>query len=212
MKMMNLAAAAAAVMSLTGAAQAALFDRGGGMIYDDTLDITWLKDWNYARTSGFDADGGMNWSTANTWANNLVYGGFDDWRLPTALNATGSGPCGPAYNCTGSEMGHMFYTNWGASAGSNFATGTHAANLALFSNVQANAYWSGTEYAPNPALAWFFSTSDGLQDGDVKGNALYAVAVRPGDVAVSSVPEPQAYAMMLLGLGALTVAVRRRPR
>ena len=126
--------------ALAGTAQAGLIDRGGGMIYDTTLDITWLADWNYARTSGFDADGVMNWTTANSWANNLVYGGFSDWRLPSSLNANGSGPCGPAFNCTGSEMGHMFYVNWGATANNSFSTGTNAANLALFSNVQSFIY------------------------------------------------------------------------
>lgn len=206
-----LAATAAALMGVVGTAQAELFDRGSGMIYDSTLNITWLSDWNYAQTSGFDADGLMDLTTANTWANDLVYGGFDDWRLPTALNGNGSGPCF-GFNCTGSEMGHMFYTNWGASASSSFATGTNAANLALFTNVQSYFYWSGTEYAPNPELAWYFNAGDGLQNRHFQLEPLYAVAVRPGDVAVSSVPEPQTYAMMLAGLGALMMAVRRRPR
>ena len=35
------------------AGHAALFDRGGGLIYDSDLDITWLKDGNYAQTSGY---------------------------------------------------------------------------------------------------------------------------------------------------------------
>ena len=29
-----------------------LFDRGGGLIYDDVLNITWLQDANYALTTG----------------------------------------------------------------------------------------------------------------------------------------------------------------
>ena len=47
-------------ISLSGAAQAALFDRGGGLIYDDVLNVTWLQDANYAKTSGYDADGDMS--------------------------------------------------------------------------------------------------------------------------------------------------------
>lgn len=38
-------------LSLAGAAQAALHDRGGGLIYDDAQNITWLQDANYAKTS-----------------------------------------------------------------------------------------------------------------------------------------------------------------
>lgn len=197
--------------ALAGTAQAGLIDRGGGMIYDTTLDITWLADWNYASTSGFDADGAMNWTTANSWANNLVYGGFSDWRLPSSLNANGSGPCGPAFNCTGSEMGHMFYVNWGATANNSFSTGTNAANLALFSNVVSFIYWSGTEYAPNQSEAWFFNVTQGAQANLTKIGELFAVAVRPGDVT-ASVPEPQSLALVLLGLGAGMVARRRRPR
>ena len=32
-------------------AQAGLFDRGGGLIYDDFFDITWLQDANYCATN-----------------------------------------------------------------------------------------------------------------------------------------------------------------
>ncbi|MDZ7752733.1 MAG: hypothetical protein U5S82_13950 [Gammaproteobacteria bacterium] len=38
----------AAMLMLSGAASATLFDRGRGLIYDDVLDITWLQDANYA--------------------------------------------------------------------------------------------------------------------------------------------------------------------
>lgn len=53
-----------------GTAQAALIDRSGGMLYDDVLNITWLQDANYAKTSGYDADGKSSWAAANTWAAN----------------------------------------------------------------------------------------------------------------------------------------------
>ncbi len=62
-------------------AQAGLVDRRSGMLYDTVLNVTWLQDANYAKTSGDGADGLMNCTQANTWANNLVYGGYSDWRL-----------------------------------------------------------------------------------------------------------------------------------
>ncbi len=69
---------ATAGLLTSGLAQATLLDRGGGLIYDDVLNITWLQDSNYAQTSGFDADGRMNWSDANTWAAGLSY--FDSYN------------------------------------------------------------------------------------------------------------------------------------
>jgi MYXO-CTERM domain-containing protein len=223
-------AAAAALVAVTGAAQAALIDRGGGMIYDTTRDITWLADMNYAFTSGHlgegvQADGRMTWAAATAWADTLVYGGYSDWRLP-ALNPADT-TCSENYNpgggfpnqyfgtgCTGGELSGLFVTELGNKAGESVLnqvgdTAEQIANLALFSNVQAALYWSGTEYEPAPNLAWQFGSNVGLQDLDLKNDALYALAVRPGDVT-SSVPEPQTLALALLALGATAVARRRR--
>ncbi len=206
MTMLKTWAAAAALLAFTGSARADLFDRGGGMIYDSTLKITWLSDWNLAK-SVVTSDGTMEWDRAIRWANNLTFGGFDDWRLPTSLNADGSGPCGPAFNCSGSEMGHMFYNNWGGSINPALLSGTSAANFALFSNVQSFNYWSSTDAVER---AWYFRTSDGIQHSRPKLDTYFAVAVRPGDVA--PVPEPKTYSMLVLGLGAVVVASRRRLR
>ena len=45
----------AAMLLNAAIAQAALIDRGGGMIYDDVQNITWLQNWNYAATELTDA-------------------------------------------------------------------------------------------------------------------------------------------------------------
>ena len=102
----------AALLAGAASAQAALVNRGGGMIYDTTLNLTWLADMNFAKTSGYAAngvapestygsntiwtDGSMGWEAANKWADNLVYGGFSDWRLPT-LNS-GDTSCSDNFN------------------------------------------------------------------------------------------------------------------
>jgi len=103
---------ALATVLAAGAAPAALIDRGGGMIYDNILNITWLADWNYAKTqynttdgAQGDADGQMDWTTAVGWANDLAYGGYDDWRLPSAGTWPRDGFGG------GGELGYMFYVN-----------------------------------------------------------------------------------------------------
>jgi hypothetical protein len=133
------AAIAAMLCAAAAPIRAELFDRGGGLIYDDVLDITWLQDADYAKTSGYDADGKMTWPEALAFVEGLVYEGYDDWRLPTLapingaflqpnLTNNGSSDLGFAKTTTDfatdggwrdadgnpvSEMGHMYYVNLG---------------------------------------------------------------------------------------------------
>lgn len=149
----------------------------------------------------------MTWAVADNWAKTLVVDGYSGWRLPTSLNQDQTGPC-LGYNCNSSEVGYMFYQNWGATAGGPYSSETNTADFALFQNVQTDGYWSGTENSLS--YAWFFYTAVGGQNFDFKGSAFPAVAVRSGDVA-ASVPEPGTVALLLLSLGALGLVSRRRP-
>lgn len=233
MKTLTSCAAALALVALSGSAQAALIDRGGGMISDTTRNLTWLADMNYAKTSGYDNDGLMTWAAAKAWAEGLSYGGFDDWRLPTLSSSDTScsgnfdpgGAFGQQYygnNCTGGELSGLFvtelgYNNNGLGLIASDDTAEQIANQALFANVQAtNAYWSGSEYAPDTDAAWVFVTDwqahyAGYQGYSSKGGAFYALAVRSDDVA-DAVPEPQTLSLALLALAATAVVRKRRPR
>jgi len=54
----------------SGVSNASLWNRGGGLIYDDVLEITWLQDANYAYTNGdvqSPSNGYMFWEPAKAW-------------------------------------------------------------------------------------------------------------------------------------------------
>lgn len=213
--------ASAAIGLAAAPAEATLFDRGGGLIYDNDLNITWLQDANYPRTSGYAADiyGRMTWSDAVTWADTLVYGGYSDWRLPTIvpqnINVGYDGTTGRGYNITtGSEMGHLYYTELGNlgyfDESGTYQPGWGLVNTAPFDNMwHEHRYWSGTEYASNTDLAWAFDFGHGSQSDSYKYNTHFALAVRDGDVFAASVPEPGT--MMLMGSGLVgLIAARKR--
>ena len=151
-------------------------------------------------------------------ANNLVFATFDNWRLPTALDQDGSGPWG-GLNRTGSEMGHLYYTELGNPAGAPLT------NMGDFTNLQPGPYWLGTESEPSSDLsdpvlviwgpedgpytgdAWLFDFDYGNQNAYDKRFSFYALAVRPGQRS-TSVPEPAT--LLLLGSGLAGIAVWRK--
>lgn len=208
-------------LSLLSTAQASLIDRGGGMIYDDILDVTWLQDANYAQTSGYsssDRQGRMNWHDANTWANNLIYGDYNDWRLPTLTPRNGSDfdyrssydnstDGGTNLSGTHSELAYMFHTNLGNishldirgdSTGCSSGNNSCLVNTGPFSNLQRYDYWFDTEWTPSSNYAgpraWVFRNDLGSQTHDDQRERSFAWAVRSGDSSSnnnsSAVPVP----------------------
>lgn len=213
------------IFGVSSVAQAALVDRGGGLIYDTDLNITWLSDANYAKTSGYDSDGLMTWFYANQWAANLSYNDsvrnqtLTGWRLPTTLqpdascagqrNLYGYGLVSSGAGCSGSEMGHLFYSELGGTSYSWIQNGNNG-KLALFQNVQTDKYWSATEYGPNNGYAWVYLFY-GYEMQENKSWTNFAWAVRDGDVGAAPSAAPVPAAVWLLGSGLLgLIGVARR--
>ena len=195
-------------LGLAGSASATLISRGTDLVYDNVLNITWTRNANLAGSSN------LNFAQANAWAANLVFAGFDDWRLPT-INATS--PTTTVTSCdlvtaaacaaSGNELGYMFYQNLAGLLGNN-KTGTQTAvGGEVLTGIQP-FYWSGTEFAPGND-AWGFTFGNGFQSVGNEIFLLPAWAVRSGDVR-AAVPEPQTVALLLAGLGLLGWRTKRR--
>ncbi|NNM82435.1 MAG: DUF1566 domain-containing protein, partial [Burkholderiales bacterium] len=138
----------------------------------------------------FGANGTADWFGQMAFAQYLNtlnvgqgYLGHNTWILPTTYNQTCVGN-----NCTNSMMGELFYTGLGGTATQSITT-SHNGNFNLFTNVQSNDYWSGTEYIASPGNAWYFSTASGAQNFGTKPGYFNSWVVLSGN-ASASVPEP----------------------
>ena len=205
-------------IGLTDSADAALFGRletapGSGIYqayYDDQLDITWLADANYAKTTGFSddysADGSMPWADAKNWVAGLTVEGVSGWRLPMITPVSGpalrfnyavNGTTDNGFNIsakgtlyagsTSNELAHLFFNTLENKAfrnliGESAKPGWGLTNSGPFKNVYSGYYWSATESAPNSNSAGAFGFS-GEQSWGSKGFYFRAWAVHDGDVA-----------------------------
>ena len=149
--------------------------------------------------------GRMTWDLAQEWIaalNAANYLGKSDWRLPAIRDtddpgcasdySMGGSDCGYNVDVTTSEVAHLFHVTLGNAAafdvegnynpcgytGPDYCLG----NTGPFWWFVPNAYWSGTEYAPDPVDAWLFHARDGLQHNVGKDEEWQVWAVRDGDI------------------------------
>lgn len=226
--MMRTLVMAVAVVGTHGVAIAQLQGRdinGDGSIdayYDVVQDLTWLADANFAATSGYVQtlplpfpSEFMMWTEATSWAAQLNYYGTTGWRLPDFVSAPGGAAPG--------SLGGMFDGYSCAEIPARFCSlgptevdlliGQIGGGAGSFTNLSTT--WLGSTFgadhygAVQSSLGGSLLLTNELQASTARAGAW---AVRDGDVtAVTPVPEPSTYALMLAGLGVVAfVAGRRR--
>jgi hypothetical protein len=181
-------------------AQATLINRGGGLIYDTDLDVTWTQELSFTT---------YTWSAAVAWAESLEYYDpvrdvtWSDWRLPHADLTVAPDGVTP---CSTSEMGHVYWDELGMSGNAGDPgpfVGWPQANHASIA-----FFWCAEPYGGLPGGdpgAYGQNLYGGAQGAayDVYWASYRAWAVRDGDV-----PEPATGVLLITG--AAGVLLRRR--
>jgi hypothetical protein len=174
--------AIAGAIIFSSISHAGLINRGNGLIYDDVLDITWMQNADYLRTSGLDVDGYVDYAYASSWADSLDFGGYDDWRLANhdPLNGLSydfgfsfDGSTDRGFNdfSQTSELSYMFHhnlsnTSYFDTSGNGMQAGSESFNssfldaetgdLFSFQNISIS-YWSDPVDNPITNAAWGFN-------------------------------------------------------
>jgi len=180
---------------------------GGRLLYDPISHVTWLADANYAwsseyaRQPGLDpsavrANGEMSWHAAQEWAGQLDIEGATDWRLPSVAidhdcyNVPGDDPSRLA-RCTSGA----FTTLWTEVLGGGWSDRPgeldNQEDLRLFDNWTTGQYWtaSANDRDPSGDSANYFSPFGGYSQTRVTSRE-FAIAVHDGDVGGVIPPEP----------------------
>jgi hypothetical protein len=186
---------------------AKLWDRGGGLLYDDVLNITWLQDASFIKTAGLDHDGRMHIFEALEFADKFIYHDsvrnvdIKNWRLPRVRPVNGikfngklslDGSSDEGYNITSpqSELAYMFHVNLGLK-GYYSLTGKEQSdfgipgngNISLVKNLMNGVYWTSTPAEPyTDRNYWMFDTKFGYQNFYNKNDMLFVWLVHDGDV------------------------------
>ncbi len=190
-------------------AHADLIDRGGGLIYDTALNITWLQDANYAQTwLQRDRPYGLGRRQSMGLATGLRR--LSDWRLPTVAPINGKsfnynnynysfdgstdfgydmGAPGTKYaGSKASELAYLVFDElggiprWDTSGNDRAALKQpYGVKPGPFKNIRG-VYWDQTRFAPYAQGAWTFMPDVGRQrNSNIYYTGDRAWAVRDGD-------------------------------
>ena len=140
------------------------------------------------------ATGRMRRDTATAWLQNMNadnggagYLGFDNWRLastsppdPTCSRQMEFSDFSDGFNCTGNELGYLFYETMGVSAGDPISSSDNP-DLDLFTNIQDEQLGLVVAYWFSDAVDRSDSINDGTATGDIAG---YIFEFNSGELTV----------------------------
>lgn len=125
----------------------------GLTVTDNLTGLMWVED---GSSAGCNSGGSLNWENAITFCEGLVYGGYDDWRLPNVKELF-------------SIVEHHV-----------IGTGAPYINQTSFPNTVSNWYWTSTTYVPFSSSAWGVDFNVGNVGGFFKTDNKYVRPVRAG--------------------------------
>lgn len=167
----------ASTLLLSSSYNPGLATEGYLLVYDDDIDVTWLRD------AG--SRGQMTLAEAQAFAaelNAANFAGGGAWRLPTT-DLSGAGctlPYATGFACTGSELGHLYYTELGNPGGGPLT------NRGPFVDLFAAVYWSSTVDGFGDAFVLNFF--NGFQTTTPTNDRNYPLLVHDGHLTM---PAPQ---------------------
>jgi hypothetical protein len=188
--------------------------------YDTVLNISWLADSNLPKTQGVNEGMGagvLSASTVQSFVGTLDVYGVGGWRLSHVGNEIKSG-CAPSSgircnfqpSAADSELAHLYYVTLGNSYGGITNTGNFL-NLDSFNGY----HLTDTKYTASNGRTFYqlLNFAKGEKFFVTEDYGMAAWAVRDGDIALASpAPEPETYAMMLLGLAGIGAWAKRKKR
>lgn len=169
------------VFLLAGTAHAALIVTGEDYVYDDCLDITLLRDANYAWTLGIEPYP-MDYFNAYAWTEELEFEGHTDWRLPTL-----------------EELVHLFNVE---NVRANYP---YDPQSAPFTNLLPYDFWTNVGSHPSGYVDTVYSADGSLMWKSPTAQQACAWAVHPGQI-----PTPLPGAVWLFGSGLACFGFIRR--